>query len=216
MKVSCRILVLQGSHPANLDQPLPLPPAPARPGPQLGKPGGCRLQEHVPAARAQDSLCSAALGPRSDSRGSPLRPPPPAPSRSRRSLRPSAHPARARARFLARGFPGLAPALSLPAPASAPAPARAFWAAEGPRGCLGNGDWGVTPAEGHAGLGARVTGSEAGAEVEAGGSSRGWAPAVPPHLPGCVFTRCAVSGCAQCPPRFLPVAPSVCIAPRSL
>lgn len=167
---------------------------------------GCKNTYLLPGLRIRSALRRWARAPAPGA--PPLRAPLPPP---RGPAAPSAPPPtpfeRARARLRTGGSPGPAPALSLPAPARVPE------AAEGPCGCLGNGDphgprAGNHPrrgAWGHHGAGDRVASESPGRRL---------APAVPPHHPGCVFTRCAASGGAQCPPRFLPAFPGVCIAPK--
>lgn len=186
MKVSCRILVLQGSHPANHDPAPTFASLTRPPGPQPGKP------RRLPAARTRTCcrssgfalLCSA--GPALPLPGLPSPPPhPPAPSRPRRSLRPSAHPARARAHALSGRRLSRARACALAARSRSRS--RVPEAAEGPRGCLGNCDQrgprvGSHPrrrASGPRGAGDR--GQEL--EAEAGWCGRGRAGACGPTVP---------------------------------
>lgn len=102
MKVSGKIPVLPGTHPANLDRSLPLP-QPQDPGSEAGEApaaAGCEDTYLLPGLGIRSALQRP--GPRLSLPGLPSPPPRPlAAPRLRGSLRPSAHRAQGRARGLA-------------------------------------------------------------------------------------------------------------------
>lgn len=160
---------------------LPHPPARATAG-EAPAAAGCKNTYLLPELRIRSALQRRARAP---APGAPLSAPPPAPSRPRRSLRPSAHPARARAHALSGRRLSRARACALAARSRSRS--RVPEAAEGPRGCLGNCDQrgprvGSHPrrrASGPRGAGDR--GQEL--EAEAGWCGRGRAGACGPTVP---------------------------------